>query len=68
MTEDEIWNAMEKAKTTEDYRKLYVKVFGEEPQQNSSNWYKLESDIIIDALSSGKNTKGKKKEYPILIW
>ena len=23
MTDDEIWNAMEKAKTTEDYRKLY---------------------------------------------
>ena len=54
MTQDEIINAINKAKTPEDYRNLYIKVFGEEPEQNASNWYELEEDIIIDALFSGK--------------
>ena len=54
MTQDEIIDAINKAKTPEDYRNLYIKVFGEEPEQNASNWYELEEDIIIDALFSGK--------------
>jgi len=66
MTDDEIWNAMEKAKTTEDYRKLYVKVFGEEPEQNSNNWFELEEDTIIDALSSGKKIPKERKKNILL--
>ena len=54
MTQDEIIDAINKAKTPEDYRNLYKEVFGEEPEQNASNWYELEEDIIIDALFSGK--------------
>ena len=54
MTQDEIIDAINKAKTPEDYRNLYIKVFGEEPEPNASNWYELEEDIIIDALFSGK--------------
>ena len=66
MTDDEIWNAMEKAKTTEDYRKLYVKVFGEEPEQNSNNWFELEEDTIIDALSSGTKIPKERKKNILL--
>lgn len=62
MTEEEIANAINKAKTPQDYRDLYKKVFGEEPEQNSSNWYELEEDIIIEALVSGKKIPKERRK------
>ena len=66
MTEEEIIDALNKAKTPEDYRNLYKKVFDEEPEQNSSNWYELEEDIIIDALVSGKKIPKERKKNILL--
>ena len=62
MTQDEIIDAINKAKTPEDYRNLYIKVFGEEPEQNASNWYELEEDIIVDALVSGKKIPKERRK------
>ena len=66
MTEEEIVNALNKAKTPQDYRDLYKKVFGEEPEPNSSNWFELESDIIIDALLNGKKIPKERKKNILL--
>tara|TARA_R100001440_G_scaffold75386_1_gene102494 strand:- start:802 stop:1041 length:240 start_codon:yes stop_codon:yes gene_type:complete len=62
MTEEEIIDAINNAKTPQDYRDLYKKVFGEEPEPNSSNWYELEEDIIIDALVSGKKIPKERRK------
>ncbi len=66
MTQDEIVDAINKAKTPEDYRNLYKEVFGEEPEENSSNWYELEEDIIIDALVSGKKIPKERRKNILL--
>ncbi len=66
MTEEEIIDALQKARSTEDYRKLYVKVFGEEPEQNSSNWFELEEDTIIEALTTGKKIPKERKKNILL--
>ena len=68
MTKEEIIDALNKAKTPQDYRDLYKKVFGEEPEPNSSNWFELESDIIIDALVSGKKIPKERKKISYLVW
>ena len=62
MTQDEIIDAINKAKTPEDYRNLYIKVFGGEPEPNASNWYELEEDIIVDALVSGKKIPKERRK------
>lgn len=51
----------DKCETLDDYTKLYIDIFKEEPAVNASNWGFPPIDDIIDSIITGKKIKKERK-------